>query len=366
MQVDSTQKSSEVDDKGYYTLTVNGRGFGSPPNLILYDDFDKVTSGTDGADGEQVPFTSPLFGQWTGRGYAGISNYAEEGNNLAMQARDFNYSDMNRIASLRVEFGNQTDIFISYAVKVPDGNTFAAASTEEKFPAMSSWKFSWIYKDNGVQVDGKYDMCVPSHAGNGSLIVGGNDGTLGYGDSFWSFWVWDEYNYFAFGQVADKVDPVVNKGYIYLRSVSPKAAVQERDSESYVRFNRPVMFSGVTPFYDRVRFPGWWGNGDNTKFNAYYDNIYVAVGELAFKRFEISDSETYSQSGKIYTLPPVLDNWSDTSVELKVNRDLMGVGNGNYYLHAFDQDNNLVSEGIIVICNACPSPPGEFKVISGN
>jgi len=351
VELTSISRSASADVDGYFEVVIKGVDFGASPDIAIFDDFERGT-----AD-EEIPLSSPVLGAWDNHGvWAGRARYKAEGNNLAMQIRDFNYTDGNKIAQLEKTFGGpQTDIFLSYSVKLPKGATFSGSSTTEALPSVSSWKFTWLIDGkNGTGNNSDYDLCIPSHIGGGRMLIAGNDGNYSYIDSL-TWWDWDGYNHFSFGMDTNDTDASGSNGYGFWRSTN------KAPSGGYIEkhiTDRPTMFDGVTQSFDRLRFPGWWGNGDTTNFNAYYDNIYVATGPNAFSRIEVTNSPVYEQSSLIVTLPAT--QWTANQVSVKVNKDLFD--EHALYIYAFNKNNVMSSSALQILCSKCPMPPQNIQI----
>lgn len=315
IDITSIQLSGAPDAEGYYTVTVNGVDFGSGPRVVLYDDFNNQTVGS------VVSLDSPLIGQWEySTDYAGRPQVVSNGSGRAMQVRDFAYTGLNRIAQLEARLpqrGNQ--LFFSYSVTVPTGRYFAGASTDSTFPDVSSWKFTWIADGDGaIQADGLFDLCVPTHPGSGSFSISGNEGSLGY-VTMRSGWSWHTKNYISYGMLPNASNPSTANGLTYWQHTGKSGSAYTR-----TKTDAPAMISGASTAFDRVKFPGWFGNGDTSNFNAYYDDIYVATGPNALARVEISDAASVGSSVRNVTMP--ITSWSNTQIQAKIHREFVDTG----------------------------------------
>lgn len=315
IDITSVQLSGTPDSEGYYTVTINGADFGTGPRVVLYDDFNNQTVGT------AVSTSSPLIGQWAySTDYAGRPTVVSNGSGNAIQVRDFSYTGLNRIAQLEAllpQRGNQ--IFFSYSVTVPSGRYFSGASSDMTFPDVSSWKFTWIADGDGaIQADGLFDLCVPTHTGAGSFQLAGNEGSLGY-LTVRNSWSWHNKNYFSYGMLPNATSPTSANGLTYWQHTGLAGNAYTR-----TKTDAPAMISGASTAFDRVKFPGWFGNGDTSNFNAYYDDIYVATGPNALARVEISDAATVGASVKNVTMP--VTSWSNTNIQAKIHREFIDTG----------------------------------------
>lgn len=338
----------EESISGEKVLAINGNEFGNAPNVVLYDDFEK------GISGEPIGLDKARVGSWDGKFHGGTATYHEQHDgNLAQRIRDHSQSltNNNRIANLVRKFPSpQTHAVVAFSVIVPEGTTFAASSKAETFPDRSSWKFTWLVSEQGIGQDDKFDLCMPSHIGNGNFMLAGNNGNLAWMQKGSDWWAWGSYNHIT-SEV--KIDPVAPKttpvGYFY-QTVSPVAVRYEEGTQD------PSNFSGTDYQFDRILVPGWWGNGDNNNFDALYDNVYVAVGKNAKARIIVTDNANFNESKTAVTLPA--ESWTDSRIEILA--DLLPDRN-SYFVHMVDHNGTMSSRGHQV-CPRCSSPPQEPRV----
>jgi hypothetical protein len=292
------EKSKNVDEE----VVLSGSGFTQGPNVVLFDDFESSTPGAI------VDLKDPLIGEWYQR--SNNPRYQSEANgNIGFQARNFDLSAGDKLAQLQFLLDSpQREIFYSFSVKVPEGYHFSGASSPEVFPTRSSWKFSWLFSgptgyghDNGL-----FDITVPTHVGNGTFLVGGNTGTLSYIDGGHNWWSWESFNDFSFYmKIADDAEETDMIDWL-LRITStngPMVRSGEKPRNTY---------QGTDYQFDRLNFPGWWGNGDSANFSAIYDNIYVAVGENSNSRIVVSDKKNIDQSTRAVSIPTLF--WSEKEI----------------------------------------------------
>lgn len=319
-------------------VKISGEGFGSGPEVVLFDNFEA------GRDGEPVSYESASVGQWGGTGwFDGTARYVDEGNgNLAMTARDHSQSlsSMNRIAQLEARFKDSERVFIAFSVKVPKGTTFAGASSTQDFPSVSSWKFTWALAADGAYGDPEdLDLTLPTHVGGGNFTLGGNDGNITWLDGGSGWWSWNDFNDLSIGIDLSRSNDVA----YYWRSVSDK------DFRSEKSLSDRANLSANQLFLNRVNFPGWWGNGDNSKFDGLYDNTYVAIGTNYLARVEIRNGRDQSDTTRLIVVPA--KSWSSSEIILdsSILEDLEGS-----YITIVDSSGNA-SDPVPVVCSKCPS-----------
>jgi hypothetical protein len=326
-------------------ISIKGSEFGNGPNVVLFDTFSR------GIEGSQVDLSGSEVNEWSTNGdWAGIAKFRSGKNgNIGYGIKDWDYAtNMNRHAQLEKRFdGSYREILISFDVIVPEGRYFSGASEDYKMPSASSWKFSWLIDGNSsIQQDGKYDMCIPTHVGSGRYMIAGNDGNLSSVDSGNNWWAWHDYNRITFWQKADETNPLSKGGKFLWQTVNKDKGYRSISNDAISIFK-----SGVTTSFDRIRFPGWFGNGDQSNFDAIYDNVYIAVGENSQARVEIGNSVNYTESTELIIFPPT--SWTSSQIELKAfNLNL----NQKYYVFITDSSGNRNETGYAV-CSKCPEAP---------
>ena len=121
----------------------------------------------------------------------------------------------------------------------------------------------------------------------------------------------------------------------------------------YVKSDKPIFPTTNTTSFDRIKFPGWFGNGDTSNFDAYYDDIYVATGENAFARMEISNAATVAKSTINLTMP--ISSWTNTTIEAKMHKEHLSGDSLKLLVRVHDKSDAAASS--ILICDNCPKPP---------
>ncbi|MFD2228568.1 hypothetical protein [Alkalimarinus sediminis] len=320
-------------------IEIHGTGFGVGPNVVLFDTFSKDK------EGDQVSLSSPEIGSWSNFGIYGGKPIitAINNQNNGFLIHDFSNGGEIKIAQLETIFSkDQTEIFMNFDVFIPEGATFPGSSTVNSMPSVSSWKFSWLVDGTGISNDGIYDLVVPSHTGRGSFAVGGNEFLFDWISSSW--FSYKEINRISFWQKANKASPATENGEYYFRGMS-------KDEGVFVdnRNDKPIFAPGlVSNSFDRVRFPGWTGNGDQSKSNVIYDNIYVAVGENSLARIELGMVSDYNGNGMPKIFPP--DVWQDNYIKVSLIPEDELVGS---YIFVTNAQGETTQTGK-TICGKCP------------
>lgn len=323
-------------------IEISGDNFGAPPKVVYFDNYEA---------GDKFEKLLP----------AGTVNWLPKKliatdfvGNDAFRARDpATVAGKEGMQQLTVKFQNiYTEAFISFSVKTPEGSTFPGASVPKTFPSMSSWKFSWLMLgENGFQSTSDFDICLPTHIGGGSFLLGGNDGTLTWIDKGQSWWDWDGFNnissYIRFDPNSPSVNPMKYFWTITNNLINVTPTIQQQS---------PTVFKNSNFAFDRVNIPGWFGNGNNDKFDGVYDNVYVAVGENALARVIITDSPVFSKSR--FSTVVMAKSWSNNKITLDPNTLPQSQGEvGIYYVYIADKDGVISPIPQKIICKNCPKPP---------
>jgi hypothetical protein len=322
------------------TIRLNGSGFTRGPDVALYDNFDGRSPGGT------VSLSDPIVGRW-GSTSNNPRYVIESDGNGGFLARNFDLTSGGKLAQLQALFDRpEREIFYSFSVKVPQGFHFSGASSPDEFSTQSSWKFSWLYsgqKGYGHD-DGLFDVTVPTHVGSGNFAVAGNSGGLSYINNGREWWDWGSFNHFGYYmKISDDAETTDSIDWLLRIASAKNNIVRGGDTPR-------SSYQGTDYQFDRLNFPGWWGNGSGENFSAIYDNVYIAVGENANSRIVASDKENIDSSTKVVTLPP--NNWSDEQIEL----DFTLLPNWKeVYIHVVDSNGKFSDKGIRV-CMECPNP----------
>lgn len=323
-------------------IEINGDNFGTPPTVVYFDNYE-----ADDKFEKLLPIGTV---SWHPKKIIATDAMGND----SFRARDpATPAGREGMQQLTVKFQNKyTEAFISYSVKTPAGSTFPGASTPKTFPTMSSWKFSWLMLgENGFQSTSDFDICLPTHIGSGSFLLGGNDGTLTWISKGQSWWEWDEFNnissYISFDPNSPAVNPVKYFLAITNNLVNITPSIQQQS---------PKDFRNSNFAFDRVNIPGWFGNGNSDKFDGVYDNVYVAVGENALARVIITDSPIFSKSRFSISVPA--KSWTNKKITLDPITLPKSQGKvDTYYAYVADKDGNISPVSQKIVCKNCPKPP---------
>lgn len=345
ISISSVKMSDTADANGYYNVSIKGTGFGAGPNIALFDDFNNQISGAP-----IVLNKSALIGKWiNSTSYSPVPKIVDYGKGKAFQIHGEKVANGASIAQIETVFNPKvSNIFVSYTVVVPEGKFFAGSAVDYKFPDVSSWKFTWITDTpSGLHSPTLYNICIPTHSGYGSFMLAGNSvsyGWLGFKDS----WSWHTKNYISYGTLPHPTLPQQEPGKIFFQLTG-----KENAPLIYLKSDKPIFPLTNTTSFDRIKFPGWFGNGDTSNFDAYYDDIYVATGENAFARVEISNAATVDKSTINLTMP--ISSWSDTAIEAKIHKEHLSGNISTLFVRVHDKSDATKSS--VLICDKCPKPP---------
>jgi len=319
-------------------LIISGTGFGSGPNVIIYDDFE------GGAHNDPIPLTSPLIGTWAAKSTDYIARYHE----YAYSGKT-SYSMQDELAlvalygakrtSLKVRFANTKEVFLSYQVSVPPGKFFPGAPSRDQWGAASHWKLTWLMDgDNGFQ-DEKADLCIPTNGQAKALQIGGNTDNIGWLASLDELFDIDGFNRMTAWLRADPVN-YQTQGYTWAQWLSAKTGTP------WVREHHKAVFNGgpASEKWNQINIPGWFGNS-LVNPGGVYDDVYVATGPNAPARVEVGDAPVYTNCTKLSILPST--SW--TNSQIKVIVKTKGEGTiSQQYLFIFNGNNQLIAGGITI------------------
>lgn len=345
ISISSVKMSDKADANGYHTITIQGAGFGNGPNIALFDDFNNQTSGAP-----IVLNKSALIGKWiNSTSYSAVPNIVDYGKGKAFQVYGGASPNGASIAQIETVFNPKvSNIFVSYSVVVPEGKFFAGSSVDYEFPTVSSWKFTWIADSpKAISSQTLHNVCTPTHGGNGSFLLAGNSVNYGW-LSIANSWSWHTKNYISYGTLPSTSSPQQEPGKIFFQLTGKANAPL-----IYEKNDAPIFPASNTTSFDRIKFPGWFGNGDTSNFDAYYDDIYVATGENAFARVELSNAATVTKSTINLTMP--ITSWSDTTIEAKMHKEHLSNNSLKLFVRVHDKSDATASS--VLICDKCPKPP---------
>lgn len=280
------------------TIIITGSDFGSGPNILLFDDFEKGSNGNNIA----VGLNSAQIGAWTS--VSGIpnvsivpqySNLNKLSGSLAMRADQTSNWSTKVCKQLPT---NTTKIFISFWQLVPNGTNWPADKNGV------NWKTIYIGVD-GVASD-NHTYLHQWLNGDASRAVSMT--IFAYPEAFLRYanqssmetGVWSRFSYYADAATTSsgilQVDELTRSGVIRRYNANNYRGLESGKSFNYLFVN---YFARATS-------------------NCYptYDDVYIAVGDNARARVEIGNNATYEKCTKLTICTPV--SWSSTMISAKV------------------------------------------------
>lgn len=320
-------------------IVISGSGFGSGPNVLIFDDFESGTVGQDINTGAG----SAKYGQWALHGascYYG--SWAAVSGSKSFET-DYSVSSFNHL-QVSVPAGSQDELFISWWLYIPAGYPVPG----EGLAVGRNWKQMWV-QGSGTADD---DIVVPTF--HSSWQINGNDGVYGkyinninFQRGKWKrLWTY----------MVTSTDKNTNDGTLQLWELE--------DSGVDVLANDvgvPTVRAGGK--WERVRFNGWGRETPNTY--SMFDDTYVAAGPNARARVEVGNASTYNASTKLTIFTPI--SWSASSITAQVNLGNFSAGQ-TAYLYVFDGNGVANSTGIPITIGQPVSsdPPDIFNIDTGS
>lgn len=273
------------------TINISGTSFGSGPNVVIFDDFEKGANNATIATGS----SSAQIGGWSlVEGSPKYSNSAKVSGSMAFRA-DMSLGWIQRVtASLPT---NTTKYFYSYWVYMPATDAWPGAGNS----AGINWKFIWFVMNTDLQ--GGFDHPVMLGQAGDTNFSGFN--CSGNPPTAVSAWL-DGFN-------MTKGSWKRVWGYTHI-ATNGKMQIWDLTSNGvHTALNQGMNTSSAT-------------NVNYVKLNAYgrttsnchpmFDDVYIATGENALARIEIGNNSIYNSCTKLTILTPTA--WSSTSISAKV------------------------------------------------
>lgn len=369
-----TVDSIEIDEvEG--EIVINGSGFDTGPNIVLFDNFDnaavtgadipKVNSNnvgcstdTFGLDVESV--AGPLIGCWNDVG-DNTPIYHDTSHTGSHSMQGWGGADVaaavKKDRRFYKDFANATEVFISYWAHIPAGDYFPGrwdptahpgGPKLQEFPSDSSWKMAWLLQDG--EYDNYYaNLCTPTVIFGGGMIGGNSNNVAGIGN-FDQFWSWTNFTRLSTWLRADPSD-VLGAGDMIFQAMSlDKGFYQASTTDKPIFVDngpRPGTSSPAAneKYFNQLSIPGWFrgaGPNDTQTQEALYDNIYLAIGENAVSRVEIGNAPTYLGNTQVLIQLPI--TWTDNKIKINI-AELEGIDINDAYLYITDTEGNFNSNG---------------------
>lgn len=282
---------------GDVTLTINGTGFGSAPNILLW------AKGTDGDEGVEVLESYPEIGAFGGLNFARPKYYSLDGSTGISGSQGGIISTENEKCSFILSFPPCTEYFARYStgVNAAAGRTTSGAAAPYAKPTDSVRKCLWFFS-GAPDSPTEPDLVIGTWTGAAFYIGGNQAETYLYLGSDMDFDKW--YSIGCYQKAG--VDPVVDNG-VTIASLSTHAAGTYVATET----DKPTFPNIGTPAYDHLTFQGWKGNGSQDLTLDLYRYLYIATGVNAGSRVELGESALYSNCNEPVVAPHA--TWTETT-----------------------------------------------------
>ena len=290
------------------SMTITGTGFGSGPNVVIFDDFEKGSNGSNISTGS----SSAQVGGWNQiEGSPEYSNSAKVSGSLAFRA-DMSLSWIQRITANLPS--NTTKYFYSYWAYIPSSDNWPGSGDS----AGINWKLIWFVMNQDLQ--GGFDHPVMLGQAGDTNFSGFN--CSGNPPTAVSAWL-DGFN-------MTKGSWKRVWGYTHI-ATNGKMQIWDLTSNGvHTALNQDMDTSSAT-------------NVNYVKLNAYgrttsnchpmFDDVYVATGDNAMARVEIGNAATYATCTQLAICTP--DSWSSTSITATVRQGGFADA-ATAYLYVFD------------------------------
>lgn len=317
------------------SVTITGSGFGSGPNVVIFDDFEGGTAGANIATGAG----SATVGQWAARsGCATYSTATAVSGTKAFRADMscgwLNYAEVSLPA-------NTTQIFYSWYKYIATGQNWPGEGTTDGV----NWKQIWTMRNDS----GDNDIVTPVLQDGGSNWVWFGNNARNYGTG--KRWMSNSTDVQHFkGQW--------HRSWTYMEG-DPGASTTNGFWRYWVLRSDGVSQAGYGDSANLLQSGGWWsrtrlnGYGRGTS-NSYpmFDDFYLATGPNARARVEIGNANTYAASTKLTIATPT--SWSASSITATFRRG--NLATGTHYLYVFDSAGTVNETGYPITVSGDAGP----------
>ena len=284
-------------------VTVTGGGFGdNGPNVILFDNFSKGTSGG------KLPVAATI-GVWE---KMASTAFPDPLLSNGQGARCFDNTGWLNANLLKF---NQmySEVFVSSIGYVPSGYFFPSTTSEKTLPSRSALKHHWLYySSTGYKTDNDPDLvgtCLNSPTSTYNLFANDYARATLDRDMDWQ-WVFSEPVRWTLW-VKGNGNKISGSDGLY-QAVSSAGQRYKRYTDQFAWFRNDDSVYG----FDRLTVPGYLYGAGDPKANYVVDDVYVAVGPNAAARVELGNSAIYTNCTKLAISTP--DVWSDTKIKVTI------------------------------------------------
>lgn len=242
--------------------------------------------------------------------------------------------------------GGATEVFLSYAVRIPSTSTMPedAAGTwgPGEIPNDSWFKMAWLLPDGGA--GNRIDVCLPTLTGGPVARLSGNgmvhpplENVSGTGPDWWQ---WDKWMRITVWLKAG-ADPDVDDGKQWFEVCN---TVDQASAHTY-QSTTGALFAGLTEphVWGQLNVPGWSDGSPTKQAEFFYTDIAIAWGASASARLEVGNAATYGACTDKAVCKPVKRH-SGRGLEFTIERGGISLS-GDSWLYYTDGNNTTTLVG---------------------
>jgi hypothetical protein len=283
------------------SITISGTGFGSGPNVVVFDNFEKGTNGNNIMTGTG----SAQVGKWdvlTGTLKPKYSNSNPLSGNLCFRANMA--SDWLEYVSVNLPSGT-TKVFFSWWMRT-DQLPNASGSGE-------NWKVMWLFGNDDATNDIDF------------IFVNGQQAISGNNTSYTGWFYLSDWSLNKWERCAEYIE----------EGTSGKVQFWELTSSGIA-----TRLNSTASIYPSGQFASLHVNAygkQTSSCNPQIDDVYVATGDNARARIEIGNNATYTSCTKLTICTP--NSWTSNGISAKVWQGQFG-SSDPAYLFVLDSSGN--------------------------
>jgi len=305
---------------GGSSLFITGSGFGTGPNVLIFDDFEK------GQDGQPIMTGNSAVGGWDyvqrSDETSIYSSAASVSGELSFRADQIDSWPEGQQTIVKNFPDGTTEFFISYWTYIPPNDRFPGDGTTDG----SNWKVIWAMGSDTTDDD----LTIPTRLGTSSLITCNECAytrwmEFGVKKGEWKrVWAW----------VKGRGD---NTGAVHYWELGD--GVEQKVADDNVQ-----VFNNLGDSYEQININGYGRTTPDC--HPTFDDVYIATGANAQARIEIGNNQAYEESTKLTIAVPT--SWSSNSIEAEFFQGMFEAGE-QAYVFVFDNDGNHNNLGYPVI-----------------
>jgi hypothetical protein len=292
-------------------ITITGSSFGAGPSVLVFDDFEGGTNGSQIATGSG----SAKVGQWNSlQGSPAVpvySNSQKVSGNLAAHMTSAGANFYNRLVAA---IPKQNKVFMSWWMWVD-------AWPINDSSGNPNWKVIWLMNSGTTD----YDLTIPTYLSAGGGLYGSNYLTSSCGG--YAEWTVPAMSLGSWKRTWVLADATSDGKYIQSWELTGSGVQQDATSSNSAS---SCWFNGAESF-SQVYINGYMGIVNTS--NAYFDDIYIAYGDNAMARVEIGNASTYNACTNLTIATPT--SWGASSITATVRQGSFG-SSGSAYLYVVD------------------------------